>query len=147
MRDRLKSREQFLEENPRFVEDDSKQNVAQTDEDSLKDFCCKKAHGETLQLLEDIVDYYEKRGGRVEPFKGALNYLKQENASCEVIKDFLMQISKRKKYGENIPTPKNKKINPYVLRAQEILNDLERCEGVRKAWFASLKSNDRQIIK
>src|SRR5210317_874348 len=124
-------------------QEQSKQKVAQTDEDALKDFCCKKAHGETIELLEDIIGYYESKGGRVKNFKGALNELKQDNPPCEIIRKYLMQISKRKKYGENIPTPKNKKINPYVLRAQEILKDLERCEGVRKAWFASLKYDDR----
>jgi len=112
-------------------------DVIQVDEDSFKDFCCKKALGETIELLEDILAKY--KGGEVRPqFEGALNALKLY-PSCDLVKDYLMQISKRKKYGETIPNPKNKKINPFVVRAREILEDLERCEGMKKSWFKGLK--------
>lgn len=126
--------------NSQFEETKPEQNLAQVDEDSLKDFCCRKAHAETIQLLEDISrSKTEKR----ESFERALKNL-EENPSCELTKTYLMQMSKRNKYGENIPTPQNRKINPFVARAQEILEDLERCEGIRKGWFVSLKTNDRQ---
>ena len=134
--------------NSQFEETKPEQTSAQIDEDSLKDFCCRKAHGETVQLLEDLLNYSsdKKRLKNKPSFEGALNKLKQ-NPSCELVKEYLMQMSKRNKYGENIPNPQNRKINPFVARAQEILEDLERCEGIRKGWFSSLKSDDRQILK
>ena len=149
MNEGLKRREisrSLANSNSQFEETKPEQNSAQIDEDSLKDFCCRKAHGETVQLLEDILNYPSHKGRNRPSFEGALNKLKQ-NPSCELVKEYLMQMSKRNKYGENIPTPKNKKINPFVARAQEILEDLERCEGIRKGWFSSLKSDDRQILK
>jgi hypothetical protein len=115
-------------------------DVAQVDEDSFKDFCCRKAHGETIELLEDILAKY-KKGEPRPPFEGALNMLKN-NPSCDLVKEYLMQISKRKKYGKTIPNPQNKKINPFVIRAGEILDDLERCEGMKKSWFQQLKKEE-----
>lgn len=133
----------FLSPTSKLEETKPEQNAIEADEDSLKDFCCRKAHAETIQLLEDIS---RSKKDKRESFERALKNL-EENPSCELTKKYLMQMSKRNKYGENIPNPQNKKINPFVARAQEILEDLERCEGIRKGWFSSLKSDDRQILK
>lgn len=140
VKNRQELMDSFSEGRPEMKEVVAERNdVVQVDEDSFKDFCCKKALGETIQLLEDMIATTKK--GRLPKFETALNNL-NTNPSCELVKYYLMHLSKRKKYGRTIPNPQNKKINPFVVRAIEILDDLERCEGMKKSWFKGLKKEE-----
>tara|TARA_Y100000114_G_scaffold39519_2_gene35180 strand:- start:212 stop:652 length:441 start_codon:yes stop_codon:yes gene_type:complete len=104
------------------------------DEDSLKDFCCQKAASELEALLQDVVERYRREGKREkeQKFQSFLDNI--EGRNCEEIKSALRFMAKIGKVA-----PKGQKINPEVERAREILDDLERCQGMKKSWFKVLK--------
>lgn len=147
MKDRLsvKDRQElmgaFFESNPEMKEVLAEQeDVAQVDEDSFKDFCCKKAATEFVALLEGIAERYEKRGGptKAQKIRDAIQRI-QNTEDCAYVKDNLKIIA-NKSFPKGVPD--GMKLNPEIERAREILDDLERCEGMKKSWFKGLKKEE-----
>lgn len=114
-------------------------DVAQVDESSFKDFCCKKAATELVALLERIVERYEKTGGRdkTQNIRNVIKHI-QNTEDCAYVRNNLKILAK----GAPKEVPKGWKLNPEVERAREILDDLERCEGMKKSWFKGLKKEE-----
>lgn len=136
-KNRQELKDGFLENSPRIQEEPAEE-VAQIDESTFKDSCCQKAAGELEMLLEDIVEMYSNRKSeKLHPFKAALKQVRDmETVDCFIVKKYLSDIAKRRKNS-----PEGMKVNPLVQKARDILDDLERCEGIKKGWFTTLKTS------
>ena len=121
-------------EMPEFVAE--RDDVAQVDESSFKDFCCKKAATEFVALLEDVVLRYKRENKDASRIQNVIRAIEQTE-DCATIKRYLKIVAKR-----GATPPKGKGMNPEVERAREILDDLERCEGMKKSWFKGLKKEE-----
>ena len=143
MKDRLsvKDRQElmgaFFDSNPKMKEVLAERgDVAQVDEDSFKDFCCKKAATELVALLEDVVSRYKRENKDASRIQNVIREVEQRE-DCATVKEYLKVVANK---GET--PPKGKRMNPEVERAREILDDLERCEGMKKSWFKGLKKEE-----
>ena len=137
VKNRQELMDSFSEGRPEMKEVVAERNdVAQVDEDSFKDFCCKKAATELVALLEDVVERYKRESKDASVIKNAIREI-QQTEDCATVKGYLKNVAKRGK-----TPPKGKKMNPEIERAREILDDLERCEGMKKSWFKGLKKEE-----
>ena len=79
-------------EMPEFVAE--RGDVAQVDEDSFKDFCCKKAATELVALLEDVVSRYKRENKDASRIQNVIRTIEQRE-DCATVKEYLKIVANK----------------------------------------------------